>query len=127
MSVSGLKPSLPYTLFSNTSWRQRTYKWSHYWQILLTSRQALAYQVIRSNSKVTLLQRYIGAEAIEERQLEIRRLAQCSVRTHLYTVTAEDTAIQREGIAFQGTLGHHQRSSWADLHAGTARDAVRIV
>ena len=114
-------------LFSNASRWQRTYKWTHYRDILLTSRQALAYQVVWSNCKVALLQRDIRSETIEKRQLEIRRLAQSAVRADLYAVTAEDTAVQREGVAFQGALGHHQRSCGTNLHAGATRHAVCIV
>src|SRR5438128_388374 len=95
-------------LLTKSSWRQRAHQWTHHRYILFTSWQALAHQVVWSNGKVALLQSYIGTETIEERQLEIRRLAQCTVRTDFYAVTTEDAAIKREGIAFQGALGHHQ-------------------
>jgi hypothetical protein len=65
---------LAFQLLTNTSRWQWTYKWTHYRDILLTSRQALAYKVVWSNSKVTFIKRDIKVETIEERQLEIRRL-----------------------------------------------------
>jgi len=108
-----------YKLFAKASWRQWTYQGTHHRHILLAARQALAHQEVRRNRQVGLFQRHIRAEAVEERQLEVWRLAQGTVRTDLYAVTTEDTAIQREGVAFQRALGHHQRTGRTDLHTGT--------
>src|SRR5579875_2871956 len=82
-------------LFADAAWRQRAHQRTHHRQILLAARQALSHQVVRSVRQVILLQRDILAEAMEEGQLEVRRLAKRAMR--------------------------------ADLHAGAAGDAVRIV
>src|SRR5215469_16053686 len=117
----------PTLLFAEASCRQGAHQRTHHRHLLLAARQALAHQVVRRHRQVPFLQRHIGAKAIEERQLEVRRLAQRTVWADLYTVTAEDTAIQRERVAFQRALGHHQRPGRTDLHTGATRDAVRIV
>src|SRR5579875_136592 len=114
-------------LFADAAWRQRAHQRTHHRQILLAARQALSHQVVRSVRQVILLQRDILAEAMEEGQLEVRRLAKRAMRADLNAVAAEDTAIKREGVARQVALGHHQRTGRADLHAGAAGNAVRIV
>src|SRR5258708_25942827 len=108
-----------YKLFAQASWRQWTHQGTHHQHILLAARQALAHQEVRRNRQVGLFQRHIRAEAVEERQLEVWRLAQVTVRTHLYPVTTEDTAIQREVVAFQRALSHHPRTGRTDLHTGS--------
>ena len=49
------------------------------------------------------------------------------MRTDLYTVTAEDTAVKREGVTLERTLSHHQRTGRTNLDTGTTGDTVGIV
>src|SRR5258708_24774815 len=96
-----------YKLFAQASWRQWTYQGTHHRHILLAARQALAHQEVRRNRQVGLFQRHIRAEAVEERQLKVWRLAQGTVRTDLYVVTTKDTVFQREAVYVQRALVHH--------------------
>ena len=114
-------------LFSDTACRQRAHQRAHHGQVFLTTRETLAYQVIRCRSQVALLQCHIGTEAIEEGQLEVGRLAQCAMRTDLDAVAAEDTAVESEGITVQSSLGHHQRAGGTDLHTCPTGYAVGVM
>src|SRR6266699_5455064 len=114
-------------LFADTARRQRAHQRHHYWQVLFTARQALAYQVVWRDRQVALFQSNIGAEAVEEGQLEVGCLTQRAVRAHLDTVATEDAAIECECIARQVAFRHHQGSRGADLDARAAGDAVGIM
>ena len=83
-------------LFANAARRQRTHQRTHNGQGFLAAWQALAHQVVRRIRQIILLQSDIFPKAIEERQLKVGRLPQCSMRADLDTITAEDTAIKGE-------------------------------
>src|SRR6202035_2197756 len=97
-------------LLTDTPGRRRAYQRTHHRQIFLPTWQTLAYQVIWCLRKIILLQSHIRSQAIEERQLKVRRLTQRTMRTDLYTVATEDTAIKSERVTLQGAFSHHQRT-----------------
>ena len=114
-------------LLTNAASRQWAHQWVHHRLIFLVTWETLANQVVRCYCEITFLQGHIGTEAVEEGQLEVGGLTKCAVRANFHTVATEDTAIEGESIAFEITLGHHQRASWADLDTGTTGDTVGIM
>ena len=86
-------------LFADAAGGQRAHQRTHHGQVFLATRQALAHQVVGGRCQVAFLQRHVGAEAVEEGELEVGRLTQRAVRADLYAVAAEDAAVEREGIA----------------------------
>src|SRR5207248_2956272 len=71
---------------------------------------ALAHQIRWRTRQIVHLQVDVGAEAVEERQLEVGRLAKRAVRADLHAVATEDAAVQRKVVAHQLTFRHHQRA-----------------
>src|SRR6266487_4563033 len=84
-------------LFADAARRQRAHQRHHYRQVLFTARQALAYQVVWRDRQVALFQRNIGAEAVEEGQLEVGCLTQRAVWAHLDTVAIVQADIEWSG------------------------------
>ena len=73
--------------------RQRPDQRAHHGQVLLAAWEALAHQVVGCNGQVAFFKRDIGAETVEERQLEVGGFAERAVRADLHAVAAEDAAV----------------------------------
>lgn len=61
-------------LFADAAGGQRAHQRTHYGQVFLSTREPLANQVIGGRCEIGFLQGHIGAEAIEEGELEVGRL-----------------------------------------------------
>src|SRR5205823_7203352 len=74
-----------------------------------------------------LFREYGAAEAAVRRELEVRGLAECTVRADLDAVAAVDAPSHVQLVRLQIALAHHQRARRARLRARPARDAVGVL
>src|SRR5579859_4974010 len=114
-------------LLANAARRERANQRAHHRQILQAARQPLTHQVIGRVGQVVLLQGDIFPKAMEEGKFKVRSHSQRAMWADLDTIPTEDAAIQRERVARQGTLSHHQGASGTDLYTRSTRDTIGIM